>query len=249
MARKRFGIFLVLAALLLTMACNLLEAAGADDIFDLYNRILFTDNANAEIQIMETAGGFDTLNEPEAPTEPVIEFGGVGVDDSATTNDKFATCTQFEIIEEDIKKNPDTLPQVMIWANAENHTPPDGYQINYNAPPATFNFSDTARGISHDGAHVSITTTAPVRCAQVMVVGTSISPLEIYLDDTLIWEGYLRRREDDNGVDYYYYYFRIPVSPARPVTLNVIGYSYPPDNVGNTFAAWVPIEFFGFELP
>ncbi len=249
MKKKRVLMTFVMVGFMLTMACNLLEAAGADDIFDLYNRIFLTDNANAEIQIMETAGGFDTLNEPESPPEQVIEFGGIAVDDSATTNDTFAACTQFEIIEGDIKKNPDNLPQVMIWANAENHTPPDGYQINYNPHPATWDFSDTARGILADGEYVSITTPSAVRCAQVMIVGTSISPLEIYLDDTLIWEGYLRRREDDNGVDYYYYYFRIPVSPARPVTLKVIGYSFPPDAAGNTFNAWVPIEFFGFELP
>ncbi|MEE4195742.1 MAG: hypothetical protein V2J07_11140 [Anaerolineae bacterium] len=243
MKTKRAVMTFVMTGFMLTMACNLLEVIGPGEFFATIDTILHTDSADPEIQILETS--FPNAQEE---AEPVIEFGDIAVDDNSADEDLFAACAQFEIIEGDIKTDPDKIPSAMIWANADQQAPPDGYTIAYEAFPATQEFSATARLISHEGAHVSITTSAPVRCAQVMVVGTSISPLEIYLDDALVWEGYLHRREDDTGV-YHYFYIRIPVTPARPVTLNVVGYAFPPDQAGNTFAAWVPVEFFGFELP
>ena len=241
MNKKLAVLLLSLAGFLISVSCNLFEAIGADDFFSALEAVVHSNSVDPEIQIMETSFP-NTSDEIE---EPAIEFGGVSADN--TNNEGAANCTQFKIIEEDIKQNPALVPEIMIWANADKQIPPDGFQISYDEYPATQEFSDTARLLSHDGSQITISTSVNVSCANVMILGTTISPLEIYLDGNLVWEGYLYPREEEGN--YQFYYFQIPVESPHPVSLKIIGYSFPPDDLGNTFAAWVPVEFFGFELP
>ncbi len=71
----------------------------------------------------------------------MIEFFGVPVDDTNSeqiTEGEFSpVCTQFEIIEIDVREDSAMMPKVLVWANADEHTPPEGFQVSYDEFPAT----------------------------------------------------------------------------------------------------------------
>jgi hypothetical protein len=78
MNKKRLMVTIAILSLILTMSCNFLSAIGIDDFFTTIDSVVYSNDPDPEIQIMET--NFPgSLEEPEDP-EPVVEFGGVAAD-------------------------------------------------------------------------------------------------------------------------------------------------------------------------
>ncbi len=154
-------------------------------------------------------------------------------------------CPQLEIIEEDVRNNPTLQPDVLVHANAEAISPPAGYVVSYSPYPESQELNHSWRLISWDGARISASTDQAVECASVFLVGDNISPAEIFINGNLAWNGYLYPVSGAQQPNKFFY-IRIPVSPPGPVNITIVGYS-PPDP--DLTASWVPVLFFGFDLP
>ena len=239
MNQKPFIIIIILSALLLTMACNFFDVLLPDDaIYQLFE----SDHGSIEEQIMTTAfpGSLDGMEEDNYEEgEEVILFGDSPDEVVETEN----PCPVFQIIEDDVRENPEKMPEVVVWANAEDYPPPDGYTVSYPPHPDSQGMNNTWRIIFLDGGSVSATSTVPVSCATVFILGDYISPAAVSLDGNIIWDGYIYPATEANRPTRFFYY-QVPVDPPRPVTLTVTGYAPDENSV-----AFVPIQFFGFELP
>lgn len=204
-------------------------------------------------------GGFTTsvtefLGNPD-PNDPGLDpkdyendsIGGYagpgGENTSEAQSSDSALCTGLEVIEEDVRENDALFPEVIVYANAEQITPPDGYEVSYPAFPDSQPWNNNWRTILLDGGAIQVTTSQPVVCAGVIFISDYISPAEIYINGQRKWDGYLYPAAANNPSKAFY--VRIAVEPAQPITIQVVGHA-PGGDLNN---AYVPIYAFGFELP
>jgi hypothetical protein len=179
----------------------------------------------------------DAYMNPPWPTEDNSE-NGVSVQSADPT-----PCTGLEVFEEDVRENDALFPEVIVYANAEQITPPDGYEVSYPASPDSQPLNNNWRIILLDGGTIQVTTSQPVACAGLIFISDYISPAEIYINGEHKWGGYLYPPAAGNPSKAFY--VRIAVEPAQPITIQVVGHA-PGGDLNN---AYVPVYAFGFELP
>ncbi len=150
-------------------------------------------------------------------------------------------CSEFQIIESDIRGNEDLYPEIAVFANGEAYPPPEGFELSYPPAPGSHPLNQW-RLISQHGGTITVKTSQPVACAGIFLIGDYISPAEVEIDGELVWEGYLYPGADPHPTKFFYLNF--PVKPPHSVTISIIGLSPHTDS-----AAYVPVYMFGFELP
>jgi hypothetical protein len=154
-----------------------------------------------------------------------------------------APCTGVEVFAEDVRENDALFPEVIVYANAEQISPPDGYEVSYPVFPDSQPLNNNWRIILLDGGGIQVTTSQPVACAGVIFISDYISPSSIYIDGERRWNDYLYPPTANNPSRAFY--VRVAVEPAHPITIQVVGHA-PGGDYKN---AYVPVYAFGFELP
>jgi hypothetical protein len=156
-----------------------------------------------------------------------------------------SSCAPLEIFEIDVRKDEELSPDVIVYANGEETAPPGGFSVYYPPLPESATMSQTARVLVQDGAILTVSTDQAVNCAGVLFIGDLVTPASIYLDEELVWSGYLYQLVEEYPRPYRTFYIRFAVEPARPVSLSIIA-----DPTGiDSLSVWVPVEAVGFDLP
>jgi hypothetical protein len=179
----------------------------------------------------------------EAHMYPPFEDGATIEDDPTFQSADPGPCKGVEVFAEDVRENDALFPDVVVYANAEQISPPDGYDVSYPAFPDSQPLNNNWRIILLDGGTIQVTTSKPVACAGVIFISDYISPASIYIGGELRWNDYLYPPAANNPSRTFY--VRVAIEPARPITIQVVGNA----PGGDYQAAYVPVYAFGFELP